>query len=48
MAEQDWLTAGVYLLGLLGTALAMSALFTRARAMRAIASTSTEGAGRSK
>jgi hypothetical protein len=29
MADQDWLTAGVYLVGLLGMVLWMSALSTR-------------------
>jgi hypothetical protein len=38
MADQDWLTAGVYLLGLLGMMLWMSAWSARSARMRASAS----------
>lgn len=34
MAEQDWMMAGLYLVGLVSTALAMSALSARAAKMR--------------
>ncbi|WP_188130805.1 hypothetical protein [Paraburkholderia panacisoli] len=45
MADQDWLTAGVYLVGLLGIALLMSALSTRSTRIRASASTGPADAG---
>jgi hypothetical protein len=45
MADQDWLTAGVYLVGLLGMALLISALSTRSTRMRASASTGPTDAG---
>jgi hypothetical protein len=43
MADQDWLTTGIYLIGLLGTVLLMSALSTRSNRMRAAASTGPAG-----
>lgn len=40
MADQDWVMAGVYLVGLVSTLLLMSALSARATKMRAAASSS--------
>lgn len=39
MAEQDWMMAGVYLVGLVSMALLMSALATRATKERKTAAT---------
>lgn len=39
MAEQDWVMAGIYLVGLVSMALLMSALSTRATKERATVST---------
>ncbi|CAD6534437.1 hypothetical protein [Paraburkholderia metrosideri] len=41
MADQDWVMAGVYLVGLVSTLLLMSALSARATKTRAEASRST-------
>jgi hypothetical protein len=46
MAEQDWVMAGVYLVGLVSMVLLMSALSTRATRTRPAVSTRTApGAG---
>jgi hypothetical protein len=41
MADQDWVMAGVYLVGLVSTLLLMSALSARATKERAAASSSS-------
>lgn len=38
MADQDWVMAGIYLVGLVSMALLMSALSTRATRMRTVSS----------
>jgi hypothetical protein len=45
MAEQDWMMAGLYLVGLVSTALVMSALSTRATKMRQVIATVSRRSG---
>ncbi|CAB3700637.1 hypothetical protein [Paraburkholderia rhynchosiae] len=45
MAEQDWMMAGLYLVGLVSTALVMSALSARATKMRRMVSGASDRQG---
>ncbi len=45
MADQDWVMAGIYLVGLVSMVLLMSALSTRATRMRTAVSSSSRRTG---